>query len=103
MLKKPDKRKEEKEEEKISEIPEMESNDKEIEVFKNRISLNIKETDILFVRAFNGYVEIIAGNELYRKDITMSTLEYQLDDRLLYLKLPQEEKRILLASTRNLI
>ena len=46
--------------------------DKEIEVFKNRISLNIKETDILFVRAFNGYVEIIAGNELYRKDITMS-------------------------------
>lgn len=77
--------------------------DKEIEVFKNRISLNIKETDILFVRAFNGYVEIIAGNELYRKDITMSTLEDQLDDRLLYLKLPQEEKRILLASTRNLI
>ena len=69
MLKKPDKIKEEKEEEKISEIPEMESNDKEIEVFKmglNRINNNSNnknnypnKTDILNNYKLNSEIIVI--------------------------------------------
>ena len=56
----------------------------EIEAYHDRISFNLKEKDISMIRAYNGYVEIIAGNGVFRKDISMNSLEEQLDNRLFF-------------------
>ena len=54
----------------------------EIEVFRDRINFMIKEKDITMVRAYNGYVEVIAGNSVFRKDVSLNVLEQHLDERL---------------------
>ena len=56
----------------------------EVEAFRDRVCFKIKEKDISMVRAFNGYVEIMAGKNVFRKDISMNALEEQLDDRLFF-------------------
>lgn len=56
----------------------------EIEVFRDRINFMIKEKDITMVRAYNGYVEIIAGNTVFRKDVSLNMLEQQLDERIFF-------------------
>lgn len=58
--------------------------DNEIEVFRERVSFNLKERDISIIRAYNGYVEIMAGNSVFRKDISLNLLEEQLDNRIFF-------------------
>jgi DNA-binding LytR/AlgR family response regulator len=53
-----------------------------VEMFLNRICYRVKEKDIRYIRAFNGYVEIIAGKEVYRKDTSLDALEESFDKRL---------------------
>lgn len=53
-----------------------------VEMFLNRICYRVKEKDIRYIRAFNGYVEIIAGKGVYRKDISLDALEDSLDKRI---------------------
>lgn len=55
-----------------------------IEAFRDRINFKLKEKDISMIRAFNGYVEIIAGNGVFRKDISLNALEEQLDKRIFF-------------------
>lgn len=53
-----------------------------VEMYLNRVCYKIKEKDIRYIRAFNGYVEIIAGKEIYRKDTSLDALEETFDKRL---------------------
>ncbi|SFC21229.1 LytR/AlgR family response regulator transcription factor [Butyrivibrio sp. YAB3001] len=53
-----------------------------VEMFLNRVCYKVKEKDIKYIRAFNGYVEIIAGKGVYRKDTSLDALEETLDKRL---------------------
>ncbi len=56
----------------------------EIEVFWERKKFMIKERDITMVRAYNGYVEILVGASIFRKDVSLDCLEQQLDERLFF-------------------
>ena len=56
----------------------------EIEVYRDRVSFNIKEKDISMIRAYNGYVEIMAGESVFRKDISLNMLEEQMDNRIFF-------------------
>ncbi|WP_158588635.1 LytR/AlgR family response regulator transcription factor [Butyrivibrio sp. X503] len=56
----------------------------EIEAYRDRVSFNIKEKDITMIRAYNGYVEIMAGNSIFRKDTSLNSLEKQLDNRIFF-------------------
>lgn len=58
--------------------------DKEIEAFRERVSFNLKERDISMIRAYNGYVEILVGNSVFRKDISLNALEKQMDNRIFF-------------------
>lgn len=53
-----------------------------VEIYLNRVCYKIKEKDIRYIRAFNGYVEVIAGKEVYRKDTSLDALEETFDNRL---------------------
>ncbi|MGI6117483.1 MAG: LytR/AlgR family response regulator transcription factor [Bilifractor sp.] len=55
-----------------------------IEMFRDRISYRIKEKNVKYVRAFNGYVEIAAGKSIFRKDVTLDEMEKSLDRRLFF-------------------
>lgn len=54
---------------------------KKIEVYKDRNVYWIRERDIQYIRAYNNYVEIIADDIVYRRDISLNTLENILDGR----------------------
>lgn len=53
-----------------------------IEIYLNRICYKVKEKDIRYIRAYNGYVEIMAGRGVYRKDVSLDALEEMLDSRV---------------------
>ena len=53
-----------------------------VEIFLNRICYKVKEKDIRYIRAFNGYVEIIVSKGVYRKDTSLDALEETFDKRL---------------------
>lgn len=55
-----------------------------IDVFQNRISHKIKEKNINYIRAFNGYVEIFTANQTFRKDISLDELEKGLDQKIFF-------------------
>ncbi|MCR5667553.1 MAG: LytTR family DNA-binding domain-containing protein [Lachnospiraceae bacterium] len=54
----------------------------EIEVYYNRRCYKIKEKDIIAIRAYNGYVEVLVGNMVFRKDTSLKELEKQIDGKL---------------------
>lgn len=53
-----------------------------ITAFMNRIPYDISESDIRYLMAYNGYVEIVTENGRYRKDTSLDSLECDLDKRL---------------------
>lgn len=55
-----------------------------IDVFQNRISHKIKEKNINYIRAFNGYVEIFTANQTFRKDVSLDELEKGLDQKIFF-------------------
>ncbi|MBQ9983846.1 MAG: response regulator transcription factor [Lachnospiraceae bacterium] len=55
-----------------------------LEVFKQRQSFWIRQRDIRYIAAYNGYVEIMANDELYRKDVSLSQLEQNLEKEIFY-------------------
>ncbi len=61
-----------------------ESEENEIEVFKNRVGVKIKEKDIIFIKAYNGYIEIYARDNSFRKDISLNMFERQLDKKMFF-------------------
>lgn len=55
-----------------------------IEVFKDRKSYWIRQRDIMYIATFDNGVEVMAGNALYRKKVSIKELEKKLDTRILY-------------------
>lgn len=53
-----------------------------IELYSMRNPYNVKQNDICYIRAFNGYVECMVGDKIFRKDISLNKLEEMLDKRL---------------------
>lgn len=53
-----------------------------IVVFRDRLTHEVKQKDITYIRAQNGYVEIFTKTGSFRKDISMKDMESLLDSRL---------------------
>lgn len=56
--------------------------DKLLKVFHNRFSYSIKQSDIDYIMAYNGYSVIYQGNSSYRRDVSLVNLISELDDGL---------------------
>lgn len=56
----------------------------QILVYEDRNSFYIYEKDIIYISAYNGYVEVISKNQKFRKDSSLNELEALLDSRIFY-------------------
>lgn len=50
-----------------------------IEVYRNRNKYQLEQREIKYIEAFNGYIICLCKDKLFRKDITLSQMELQLD------------------------
>ena len=55
-----------------------------IEVFSQRVPYQIKQRDICYFEAYNGYVEATAGKQTFRKDMSLDAVESVVDGRIFY-------------------
>lgn len=55
-----------------------------VELYENRRAYNIPQKEILFVKAYNGYIEAVVKNRIMRKDISLNKMKEILDHRLFY-------------------
>ncbi len=55
-----------------------------IEVFQNRIKYNITQNEILYIQAYNGYVEVYTLNNVFTKNVSLDQIETELDSRLFF-------------------
>lgn len=55
-----------------------------IEVFSQRIPYQIRQKDICYFEAYNGYVEAVVGTQTFRKDVSLDTVEGLVDSRLFF-------------------
>ena len=53
-----------------------------IPLYINRIQFDIRQKDIIYFNAFNGYSEAIVEDKCFRKELSLCELEKILDDRL---------------------
>lgn len=51
-------------------------------LFHNRAKVQMKQKNIKYIKAYNGYSEVIVGEDLYRSDLSLNELEEILDNRL---------------------
>lgn len=56
----------------------------EVEFWENRKMRRILQKDILFLKAYDGYVEAYVGGRIMRKDISLNKMEEILDKRLFF-------------------
>lgn len=57
---------------------------KKITLFKNRNKYDINQTDIKYIRAYNGYTEYYVGNEIFRSEESLCHVEKELDTGLFF-------------------
>ncbi len=55
-----------------------------IELYRARTLYEVRQKDIKYVKAFNGYTEFAVQESIFRKDISMDALKEQLDMRTFY-------------------
>lgn len=55
-----------------------------IEVFKNRKLYRICQREIQYIEAYNGTVNIVARNTIFRKEMTLNKIEEMLDKRIFF-------------------
>lgn len=55
-----------------------------IEVFQNRIKYNITQKEIIYIKAFNGYVEIYTARNVFTRNVSLGQLEEELDSRIFF-------------------
>ncbi len=53
--------------------------DKLLKVFHNRFSYSIKQSDIDYIMAYNGYSVIYQGDNSFRRDVSLVSLFSELD------------------------
>lgn len=56
----------------------------EVEFWENRKMRSIVQKDILFLKAYDGYVEAYIGSRVMRKDVSLNKMEEMLDKRLFF-------------------
>lgn len=66
----------------LERVAQLEGENDVIEVYCNREKFNIKQKDISVVYAYNGAVEIKAGNIVYRKDLSLNAFKSELNPNL---------------------
>ena len=57
---------------------------KEIKVFHNRNPFWISQQDIIYIVTYDGSVELVTKNKIYRKDIPLKELKKSLDNRYFF-------------------
>ncbi|MDD6037150.1 MAG: LytTR family DNA-binding domain-containing protein [Lachnospiraceae bacterium] len=55
---------------------------REVTVYNNRVKVEIREKDIEWIKAFDGYAQVYAGGQWYRKNNSLDELEALLDTRM---------------------
>lgn len=55
-----------------------------VELWENRKMCRILQKDILFLKAYDGYVEAYVGGRIMRKDVSLNKMEEILDKRLFF-------------------
>lgn len=55
-----------------------------IQVYRERRVYDMVQNEIRYIKAYNGYVEIVSGTEIYRRDITIQKLMELLDQRIFF-------------------
>ena len=55
-----------------------------IGLYRARTLYEVRQKDIKYVKAFNGYTEFAVQESIFRKDISMDALKEQLDMRTFY-------------------
>lgn len=55
-----------------------------LELYNHRVKYQIKQKDILYLRAFNSYIEAVTIGNCYRRDLSLRTIEDLLDKRLFF-------------------
>lgn len=58
---------------------ELEKGDGNLELYHQRMLCKVKQADIRYVQAFNGYSEFMVGKLLFRKEVSLTNLEEQLN------------------------
>ena len=58
--------------------------EEEVEAYKDRIPHRIKQREIFYLRAYNGYVEIHTAGEVFRSNSNLSEMEKALDHRMFF-------------------
>lgn len=58
--------------------------EKKLAVYQNRIQYEIEQREITYLLAYGSYIEVITRSGVFRKDISLSRIEKQLDDRLFF-------------------
>jgi len=53
-----------------------------LEVYQERNLYEIRQADIWYLKAFNGYTIIVVDGKTFRKDISLINLEKQLDEKI---------------------
>lgn len=52
-----------------------------IEVYNHRIKCNFTQKSLIYARAYNGYVELLIQNKIFRREESLNHFEMQLDKR----------------------
>jgi len=65
-------------------LSELLKQEKVITGFKKRVEYKVKQKNIQYIRAYNGYIEIITNGEKLRKDITLKEFEKNLDFKMFF-------------------
>lgn len=55
-----------------------------LELYRNRLPYLIQQRQIVYIRAYNGYIEAVCGNKRFRKDVSLTAIECEMDRRLFY-------------------
>lgn len=66
-------------EEAIDAVLSLKRDDDSIELYYQRVLYKIKWKDIQYIQAYNGYSEFLVGNRIFRKEISLNSIEEQLD------------------------
>lgn len=56
--------------------------EQKVEVYDANMCYHIRQKDICYMEAFDGYVRIFTGDHMYRRDIRLEQMKQQLDPRL---------------------
>ena len=56
--------------------------EQKVEVYDANMRYRIRQRDICYMEAFDGYVRIFTGDHMYRRDIRLEQMRQQLDSRL---------------------